>query len=173
MSEASEYEVRSPAEASKAAIDTLAQVVDACGDSVAKVLVDLAMAPFLRVQIRRLRGEPFHFDLRVRTDVLLDHGSAVSSEPVPDYDEWAGNMALEVASGADDIVTVNCPRKMSLVDVAGYCQPDHRGEFPALAHTAENRRPADGGPSRGRPGPKREAGFIHKDDGSPSAARLF
>jgi hypothetical protein len=31
------------------------------------------MAPFLMVQIRGMRGKPFHFDLRVRTDVLFDH----------------------------------------------------------------------------------------------------
>lgn len=97
MSEESEDEVGSPAEASKAAINACAEVAYACGDSVARVLFDVAMAPFLRVQIRRIRGKPFHFDLRVRTDVLLDHSSAVSSEPVPDHDEWAGNMALEVA----------------------------------------------------------------------------
>jgi hypothetical protein len=119
MSEESEYEVRSPAEASKAAINTSAEVADACGDSVAKVLFDVAMAPFLRVQIRGIRGKPFHFDLRVGTDVLFDHCSAMSIEPVPDHDEWAGNMSLEVAQGDDDIVTMNCPRKMSLVDVAG------------------------------------------------------
>ena len=97
MAEESEDEVGSPAEASKAAIDTLAQVVDACRDSVAKVLFDVAVALFLRVHIRRIRGKPFHFDLRVRTDVRLAHSSAVSSEPVPDHDEWAGHMALEVA----------------------------------------------------------------------------
>jgi hypothetical protein len=44
MSEESEDEVESLAEASKAAIYACTQVTDACRDSVAKVLFDIAMA---------------------------------------------------------------------------------------------------------------------------------
>jgi hypothetical protein len=49
MSEASEDEVGSPAEASKAAIDPGAEIADTAGQRIAHVLLDVPMAALLGI----------------------------------------------------------------------------------------------------------------------------
>ncbi len=110
------HEVWTPTEASKATINACAEVVDACRDSVAKVLFDVAMAPLLGIQIGGIGREPMHLDLRGRPYIRFDHRRAVGIEPVPDNDEGAGNVALEVTEGDHHVVSAAGMREMSLVD---------------------------------------------------------
>jgi hypothetical protein len=116
MSEESEDEVGSPAEASKAAIYTLAQIVDACRDSVAQVLFDVAMAPFLGIQIGGIGRQPVHLDLRMCAKRLLDDSRAMSIEPIPDNNPPAGDIVLNMAEGEHNIIPTDRVLKVALVD---------------------------------------------------------
>lgn len=116
MSEESEDEVWSPAEASKAAIYTLAQVVDACRGSVAKVLFDVAMAPLLGIQIGGIGRQPVHLDLRMCAKILFDDSRSMGIEPIPDNDQPAGDIALKMAEGEHHITPADRVLKVALVD---------------------------------------------------------
>jgi hypothetical protein len=119
MSEESEDEVRSPAEASKAAIYACAQVADACRDSVAKVLFDVAMAPLFGIHIGGIRREPVHLDLRMCAKIFFDDSRAMGIEPIPDNDQPAGDIVLKMAEGEHNIIPTDRVRKVALIDMAG------------------------------------------------------
>jgi hypothetical protein len=119
MSEESEDNVGSPAEASKAAIHACAELADACGDGVAKVLFDVTMAPLFGIQIGGIRREPVHLDLRMCAKVLFDDRRAMGIEPIPDNDEPAGDIVLEMAEGEHNILPTDRMLKVALVDPAG------------------------------------------------------
>ncbi len=101
-----------------AAIDAGAELADTGGLSIAQVLLDVAMAPLLGVQIGGIGRQPVHLDLRTHTQILLDHRGAMGIESVPDNDEGAGNVALEVAEGEHHGIAANGMREVSLVDAA-------------------------------------------------------
>src|SRR3712207_5574499 len=103
MPEEAEDEVRSLAEASKAAIYDRAQVADTCRDSVAQVLFDVAMASLFGIYIRGIRRQPVHLDLRMCAEIFLDHRRAMGIEPIPDHDQPAGEIALKMAEGEHNI----------------------------------------------------------------------
>ena len=119
MSEESEDEVGSPAEASKATINACAEVADACRDSVAKVLFDIAMAPLFGIQIGGIGREPLDLDLRMRAKVLFDDSRAMGIKPIPDHDEPAGDRVLKMAEGKHNIIPTDRVLKVPFVDTAG------------------------------------------------------
>jgi hypothetical protein len=116
MSEASENEVGAPSEASKTTINACAEVTDACRDGIAKVLVDVAMAPLFRIYIGGVGREPVHLDLRMRAEVLFDDSRAMGIEPIPDHEEAAGDMVLQMAEGAHKVLPTDRMRKVALLD---------------------------------------------------------
>jgi hypothetical protein len=116
MPEESKDEIGTSAEASKAAIDSGAELADIGGQRMAQVLLDVAMAPLLGVQIGGIGREPMHLDLRMRPHILFDHRSAVGVEPVPDHDEGARYVALKVPEGDQPVVSTDGMRDMSLVN---------------------------------------------------------
>jgi hypothetical protein len=116
MPEESKDEIGTSAEASKAAIDSGAETADPGGQRVAQVLLDVAMASLLGIQIGGIGREPMHLDLRVCPHILFDHCSAVGVEPVPDNDEGARYVALKVAESHHHIVSADGMREMALVD---------------------------------------------------------
>jgi len=116
MSEESEDEVGSPAEACKAAIYALAQVVDACRDSVAEVLLDVAMAPLLGIHIGGIGRQPVHLDLRMGAKILFDDRRSMGIEPIPDHDQPAGAIVLNMAEGEHHSIPTDRVLKVALVD---------------------------------------------------------
>jgi hypothetical protein len=118
MSEESENEVGAPAEASKAAINARAEVADACRDSVAKVLCDVAMAPLFGVHIGGIRREPVHLDLRMRPKIFFDDRRSMGIEPIPDHDQAAGNIVPKMAEGEHNILPTDRMLKVALIDTA-------------------------------------------------------
>lgn len=116
--EESEDEIRTSAEASKAAIDLGAEVADAGGHSMAQVLLDMAMTSLLGVQIGGIGRKPVHFDLRMCAKIRLDHRGAMRTEPVPNHDEGPRNIALEVAEGGHNMLPADGLREVPLVDAA-------------------------------------------------------
>jgi hypothetical protein len=116
MPEESKDEIGTSAEASKATIDAGAEPADIGGQRIAQVLLDIAMAPLLRIQIGGIGREPMYLDLRMRPHILFDHRSAVGVEPVPDNDEGTRYVALKVTEGDHHVVSADGLLEMSLVN---------------------------------------------------------
>jgi hypothetical protein len=91
------HEVWTPAEASKAAIDSSAEITGTDGYGIAQVLFDVTVAPFLGIQIGGVGREPVHLDLGMCANVLFDDSRAMGIEPIPNNDEGTRNVSLEVA----------------------------------------------------------------------------
>ena len=72
MTEEPQEEVGALAETCAPAIHLDTYVAGRRRDGVSEMLFDIAMAPLLRIQIRRIRWEPFHFKVRMRGDIVLD-----------------------------------------------------------------------------------------------------
>jgi hypothetical protein len=173
MPEESEEEIGTSAEASKAAINSGAKIADTAGQSIAQVLLDMAMAPLLGIQIWGIGWKPVHLDLRMRTQILFDHHSAMGVEPVPDDDEGAGNVSLEVTEGDYYVIAADGMREVAFVDAARQGQPDHRGECTALADASQDRCLPYRRPRGPRLRPEGEAGLIDEHDLRFLAASLF
>jgi hypothetical protein len=173
MSEESEDEVRSSAEAGKATIDPSTEIADTAGQSIAQVLLDVAMAALLGIQIRGLGREPVHLDLGMRTPILSDHRGAMSVAPVPDDDERAWNVALEVTERDHHVISADGMCEGAFVDVAREGQPDRRGECAALADALQDRCLPNRSPRSPRLGPKGKAGLIYEYNLRFLAASLF
>jgi hypothetical protein len=124
--EESENEIRTSAEARKAAVNSGAEGADAGGHSIAQVLFDLAMTALCGVQIGGIGRKPVHVDLRVGAKILLDHHSAMRTEPVPNHDKGPRNIALEVAEGGHTILPADGLREVALVDAARPREPGGR-----------------------------------------------
>ena len=118
MTEESQDEIGTPAEAGQAAIDPGAEIADVSGHSIAQVLFDIAMASLLGIQVRGIGRQPVHVDLRMCLHILCDHRSAVGVEPVPDDDEGTRNMALKVTEGDHHVGSADGTLEMSLVNAA-------------------------------------------------------
>jgi hypothetical protein len=148
MPEEAEDEVRSPAEASKATINTCAEVADACRGGIAQVLFDVAMAALLGIHIWRIGREPCHVNVWMRGHIVLDDDRSVCVEPIPDDDHRPGDVLLEVAQGDKNICGTNGMVNMTLINLTGQRQGHHRGPLPTFAHTPEDRRVPPRRPSR-------------------------
>jgi hypothetical protein len=118
MPEESQDEIGTPAEAGEAAIDPSTKVAEVSGQRIAQVLLDMAMAPLLRIQVRGIGRKPVHLDLRMCLHILCDHCRAMGVEPVPDDDEGTRNVSLEVMEGDYDIFSADGMYEVPLVDAA-------------------------------------------------------
>jgi hypothetical protein len=139
MPEESQDEIGTPAEAGEAAIDPSTKVAEVSGQRMAQVLLDMAMAPLLRIQVRGVGRKPVHLDLRMCLHILCDHCRAMGVEPVPDDDEGTRNVSLEVMEGDYDIFSADGMCEVPLVDAARQGQPDHRGKCTAFADASQDR----------------------------------
>jgi len=66
-----EDEIGTLAESRKAAIPLNTEFVNAGRGGIAEMLFDIAVATLLGVQVRGVRGEPFHVALRMLGELLL------------------------------------------------------------------------------------------------------
>jgi len=71
------------------------------------VLLDMAMAPLLGIQVRGIGRKPVHLDLRMCLHIVFDHRRAMGVEPVPDHDEGARKVSLEVMEGGHDVLSAD------------------------------------------------------------------
>jgi hypothetical protein len=125
MSEEAEDEIGTLAEACKAAIDPGAEIADVGGQRIAQVLLDIAMAPLLGIEIRSVGRKPMHLDRGMGLHILFDYLRAMGTEPVPDDDEGTGNVPLEVTEGEHDVLAADGMREVSLVDATRQDQRAH------------------------------------------------
>ena len=138
-----------------------------------KMLFNTAMAPLLGIQIRGIGWQPFHFKVGMRGHIVLDDDGSMRIEPIPDNDHRPRDVPLEVLQGHQNICGPDGMLKMTLVNLAGQRQANHRGYLPAFAHAPQERCLSSRRPGRAGLGAKRKAGFIDEDDFRASAASFF
>jgi hypothetical protein len=160
MSEESKDEIRTPAEAGKAAIYAGAECTGSGGLSLAQVLLDMPLASLLGIEVRGIGQKPVHLALRRRTQILFDHRRTMGVKTVPDQDKGACDVSLEVPEGHDDSIPADGPLEVPLVDAARQGQPDHRGKFAALADASQDGGLLPRSPRAPSLGPEGESGFI-------------
>jgi hypothetical protein len=149
-----EDEVGAPPDACEPTIHLNAQVVGRYRGSIPQVLFDMTLAALLGVHIWRIGREPFHFNIRMRGHVVLDDDRSMRVSPVPDHDHRPSNEPLEVLQGDKNIRGTNGMFNMTLINLPGQRQGNHRGQLPTCAHTPEDRRVPPRSPSRAGLGAK-------------------
>jgi hypothetical protein len=160
-------------EACKTAIHLHPSVAGVRRSRIPEMWFDVAMAPLLRVQIRRIGWQPFHLKLWMCRDILLDDHGPMRAHSVPDADHRCSDVPLEVAEGQQAISPTNGMLNMALVNLAGPRQGNDRRELPTFAHAPEDGRVPPRSPRGGRLGANRKAGLIAEDAFRASAASLF
>jgi hypothetical protein len=173
MAKEPEDEVRTVTDSCKPTIHLGPHLASVRRSGIPKMLFDVAMTPLLGIHIRGIGWQPFHLNLRVCSDILLDEHSPMRIQSIPDDDHRPSDVPLEVAEGHEDIRRANGMLNMACVDLAGERQADYRGQLPALAHAPQDGCAADGRPRGGGLRAKREPGLIDKHDDRVSAASLF
>jgi hypothetical protein len=173
MAKEPQEEVGTLPESCKTAIHLHPYVAGVRRSRIPERLFDVAMAPLLRVQSRRIGWQPFHLKLWMCRDILLDDHGPMRAQSVPDDDHRCSDVPLEVAEGQQDISPTNGMLKMALVNLAGQRQGNDRRELTTFAHAPEDGRVPPRSPRGGRLGAKRKAGLIDEDDFRASAASLF
>ena len=166
-------EVGTLTESRKPAIHLHPYVAGVRRSRIPEMLFDVARAPLLGVQSRRIGWQPFYLKLWMCRDILLDEHGPMRVQPVPDDDHRSSDVPLEVAEGQQDISTTNGMRKMALVNLAGQRQGDNRRELTTFAHAPEDGCVPPRSPRGGRLRTKRKPGLIDEDDCRAAAASLF
>lgn len=133
MAKEPEDKIRTLAESRQAAIHLRTKLVNADRSGIAEMLFDIAVTTLLGVQVRGVRREPFHVELGMCGEILLDDDRAMRGGAVPDHDHWSGKMALEMSQGDHHIRPPDGLWKMPLEDAARQGQRNDRREFPTLA----------------------------------------
>jgi hypothetical protein len=131
------------------------------------------MAPLLGIQIWSVGRKPMHLDLGMCLHIRFDHLRAMGIEPVPDDDEGARNVPLEVTEGDHDVIAADGPREVSLVDATRQGSPDDRGEVTTLADAPQDRGLPLRSPCGPRLGTERKACLIDKYYLRPRTLSLF
>jgi hypothetical protein len=81
MAKETEEEIGSPSQSGKSPVGLLADFRLGLGGRVAHPLLDVPMTFLLGVQLRGIRGQPFHGDLGVLGQECLDRAGAVNFNP--------------------------------------------------------------------------------------------
>jgi len=81
MPEDAEDEIGTLAEASKAPIDPGVEIADTGGQRIAPVLLDIAVAPLLAIQLGGVGRKPVHLDFGMGLHICFDHLISMQSCP--------------------------------------------------------------------------------------------
>jgi hypothetical protein len=119
MTKEAQEEVWTVTEPCKPAIHLGPYVVGIHWRGIPEMLFDIAMTALLRVQIRRVGRQPFHFKVGMGGDIVLDDHSSVCVQPIPDDDHRPGDVPLEVSQGHKNVRGTDGMRKVALVNPAG------------------------------------------------------
>ena len=137
--------------------------------------MSLEMTPHIldRVEFRRVSRQTFQDDaLAGGGDVVLDQQTAMNRRPIPQDQNFAGDMPLEVPEKLDDLKAFDTA-VMNLKIEPPERQPANDGKtFPVESLVQDRRLPA-GGPGANSRRARAQSTFIYKDDGSPLSAGFF
>src|SRR5947209_4198592 len=94
----------------------LTQVRHRAGLRIEQLVLDRAIAQFLRIQFWGIRWQPDDLIVRrMSSDEVLYYLSAMGVEPVPHDDERPPNPAPEGAQGADDLLRVDTAHEVPCI----------------------------------------------------------
>src|ERR671930_2787134 len=83
MTKEAEDQIRTVSQTSKTGIDNRKQFIFIYWGGILDLLFDVAMTKFLWVDFWRIRGQPFHHNLRMLSEVDCNLFTAVDGRPVP------------------------------------------------------------------------------------------
>jgi hypothetical protein len=173
MAKETEQEIGPASQPSKSPVGLLAYLSFGLGGRVAHPLFDVPVTFLLRVQLRGIRGQPFHGDLGMLGQEGFDRAGAVDLQTVPDDDYRSGDLTPEVFQMRDGVFAVDRMVEMLLIDLARCRQSDRRRDLTSLAHALLHRGLSTGCPGRVGPQLIREPRFIDEDDHGAPTASLF
>jgi hypothetical protein len=94
--------------------------------SIQEMSLHIAMASFLRIQVRGVGRQLLHHDLGVFTAIGFHLGRAMGLQAIPDHHQRAGQASLEMPQEDHDIGPVDRMVEVSFVDPPRQCQGDRR-----------------------------------------------
>jgi hypothetical protein len=173
MAKETEEKIGSASQSGKSPVGLLADFRLGLRGRVAHPLLDVPMTFLLGVQLRGIRGQPFHGDLGVLGQECLDRTGAVNLQPVPDEDQRPSDPTPEVFQMRDHVLAVDRMVEVLLVDLARHRQPNRGRDLTPLAHAFLDRGLSAGCPGRVGPQLIREPRLIDEDDHGAVAASFF
>jgi hypothetical protein len=173
MAKETEQEIGPASQPSKSSVGLLADLSFGLGGRVAHSLFDIAVTFLLGVQLRGIRGQPFHGDLGMLGQEGFDRVGTVDLHTVPDDDHRPGDPTPEVFQVRDAVLAVDRMVEMLLIDLARCRQPDRRRDLTSLAHALLHGGLSTGCPGRVGPQLIREPRLINENDHGAPAASLF
>ena len=174
MSVAGGNDALSPAHAAQGGSSLKAQFPSFGGNQVGN-LMGFKVAPhvFHRIEFWGIGGKSLHLDSAMgRENIVPDQYTAVNGRPVPDHQDFPGNVALQMPQKLDDLKAFNAAGVDLEVEPPEGQAADDRKALP-VEGLLEN-----GSLSAKRPGarPRRtgaQAAFINKDYGATLLPGLF
>src|SRR5260370_7332828 len=107
-------------------------------------------------------------------EIILLFPAGMGASSVPDQDEGAGNMLLQMLKRFKDLLAMDGSFEMPFVDLAREAEGHRRGQSPAIrGDLTQDRSFASPSPSRSQGFLKGEAKFIPEDDFGAHPPRLF
>ena len=171
VSDASQDEIGTSAQASNAAIDPGAERAQVGGQRLAEGRLDVALAPLLGMASGGRGREPRPLARRRRLDLVVAHRRAGGAAPGPEAEAGARARALPVAQGAHHVVSAAGTRDLALVKAARHGDPADRGAGTTRAATSQARGLPPRSPRGPRLGPAGHAGRLDDQARGRSAAR--
>jgi hypothetical protein len=127
MTKEPQEEVGTVTETCKPAIHLGPYVVGMNWGGIPEMLFDMAMTALLGVHIRCIGREPCHFKVGMCGHRVLDDHSSVCVQPIPDDDHRPGDVPLEMSQRHKNVRGTDGMRNMTLVNLAGSREANHRG----------------------------------------------
>src|SRR5919206_3829411 len=114
MTEEAIQQIRASTEAAEAAAGHAVQLSDRERHGVLEVALDPAVAQLLRVQLGRVRRQPFHLIVvRMAGQEGLHGPGTMGLQPVPDHQQGSADLTPEVAQGSDDLLAMDAAAEMA------------------------------------------------------------
>lgn len=135
----------------------------------------LPVAPhvFDRIELRRVARERLQRDpAALRADVVVDDAAAVGGEAVPDDEQLAAQMALQVHEEFDDLRPFDRTGEEPEVEAPPRDPGDRRQQVP-IEVVLEDRRLAPRGPRAAAMGPLGQSALVDEDDRLPLGRSVF
>lgn len=135
---------------------------------------DVSVAILFRIELRRIRRQPFDLNIPLLRQVSLHNFSPMHRRAIPNQDERSPDPASEMLQSDDQLFSIDGTIEMPLVDLAANAQGHHRRGFaPITAVPFEQRGATHRRPGVGDLFGVRQAKFVFKDDLCADPLRLF
>jgi hypothetical protein len=126
-----------------------------------------------RIEFGRVSRQPFDPEAPVGgSHIIFDQQAAMDRSPIPDDQDFTGNMPLEMAQKFDDLKTLDAAGMNLKIKPPERQSADERKTFPIKGLVQHRGLPPE------RPGARpcragAQTAFVNKDNGSPLLPGLF